>query len=125
MKSICKVAALKVQCKQRYCLLKIRKYNCLQKRLDWDYSWVLDITNPYICINPSSGIWYTLCLSAVRSSVFEIPTDAVLRQQWIQFMFDYVPENDDHNLALCAAHFTEDSFQNLHEFNTDSTRNCY
>ncbi len=33
-------------------------------------------------------------------------------------MFDYVPENDDPNLALCAAHFTKDSFQNLHEFNT-------
>ena len=31
-------------------------------------------------------------------------------------MFDYVPENDDHNLAVCAAHFTEDSFQNIHEF---------
>jgi len=26
MNSICKVAALKVQCKQRYRLLKIRKY---------------------------------------------------------------------------------------------------
>jgi len=50
--------------------------------------------------------------------VFELPTDAVLRQQWIQFMFDYVPENDNRNLALCAAHFTEDSFQNLHKFNT-------
>jgi len=56
MKSICKVAALKVQCKQRYRLFKIRKYNCLQKRLDCDYSWVLDVTNPYIYINPSSGI---------------------------------------------------------------------
>jgi len=32
-------------------------------------------------------------------------------------MFDYVPENYNRNLALCAGHFTEDSFQNLHEFN--------
>jgi len=32
-------------------------------------------------------------------------------------MFDYVPEIYNNNLALCAAHFTKDSFQNLHEFN--------
>jgi len=34
-----------------------------------------------------------------------------------EIMFDYVPENDDRNLAFCAAHFVKDSFQNLHEFN--------
>jgi len=32
-------------------------------------------------------------------------------------MFDHVPENYSRNLALCAVHFTEDSFQNLKEFN--------
>jgi len=49
--------------------------------------------------------------------VIGFPRTYVLRQQWMQFMFDYVPENDDRNLSLCAVHFTEDSFQNLHEFN--------
>jgi len=28
-------------------------------------------------------------------------------------MFDYVPENYTRKLALCAAHFTKDSFQKL------------
>jgi len=32
-------------------------------------------------------------------------------------MFYSVPENYNCNLALCAEHFMEDSFQNLHEFN--------
>ena len=32
-------------------------------------------------------------------------------------MFNSVPDNYNANLAVCAAHFTEDSFQNLHEFN--------
>ncbi len=59
---------------------------------------------------------------AVRSSVFGLPTDAVVRQQWLKFMFDYVPDNYNPNLALCAAHFTEDSFQNLHEFNAGFTQ---
>ncbi|XP_039518795.1 uncharacterized protein LOC120473159 isoform X2 [Pimephales promelas] len=54
---------------------------------------------------------------AVRSSVFGLPTDPVVRQQWLHFMFDYVPENYNRNLALCAAHFTKDSFQNLYKFN--------
>ena len=54
---------------------------------------------------------------AVRSSVFRLPTDAVVRQQWLKFKFDYVPDNYNRSLALCAAHFTEDSFQDLHEFN--------
>ncbi len=139
MNNICKVAALKVQCKQRYRLLKIRKCKCLQKRLDWDYSWVLDVTNPYICINPPSGIRKKghdhisaalpkrksyrgelampskVCYfhPGVRSSVFGLPKDAVVRQQWLQFMFDNVSDNYNRNLALCAAHFTEDSFLNL------------
>jgi len=33
MKTICKVAALKVQCKQRYRLLKIRKFNAYKNDL--------------------------------------------------------------------------------------------
>ncbi len=53
----------------------------------------------------------------VRSSVFGLPKDAVVRQQWLQFMFDNVSDNYNRNLALCAAHFTEDSFLNLQQFN--------
>jgi len=55
-----------------------------------------------------------LCSPAIRSSVFGLPMDVVVCQQCIQFMFDYVPEN---NIALCAAHFKKNSFQNLYEFN--------
>jgi len=46
--------------------------------------------------------------------VFWLPT---VHQQWLKFIFDSVPENYNCNLALCAGHFTEDSFQNLHQFN--------
>jgi len=48
---------------------------------------------------------------AVRSSVFGLPTDAVVHQQWLKFMIDYVHENYNHNLALCAAHFTKGCFR--------------
>ncbi|XP_051761736.1 piggyBac transposable element-derived protein 4-like isoform X2 [Ctenopharyngodon idella] len=52
-----------------------------------------------------------------KSFVFGLPRDAGLREQWLKFMFNSVPDNYNPNLAVCAAHFTEDSFQNLHEFN--------
>ena len=69
----------------------------------------------FLCHVDSSRVLFTQ-LSGLLC--FGLPMDAILPQQWIQFMFDYVPENDDRNPALCAAHFTEDSFQNLHEINT-------
>jgi len=33
--------------------------------------------------------------------VFGLPTDAVVRQQRLKFMFDYFPKNYYRNLALC------------------------
>ncbi len=59
---------------------------------------------------------------AIRSSVFGLPTDAVVREQWLKFIFNSVPDNYNPNVAVCAAHFTEDSFQNLHQFNTGFTQ---
>jgi len=52
MNSICKVAALKVQYKQRYRLLKIRKFNAYKNDSIGTIQRVLYVTNPYICINP-------------------------------------------------------------------------
>ncbi len=59
---------------------------------------------------------------AIRSSVFGLPTDAVVREQWLQFIFNSVPDNYNPNVAVCAAHFTEDSFLNLHQFNAGFTQ---
>ena len=42
---------------------------------------------------------------AARSSVFGLHTDAVVRQQWLKFMFDYVPENFNRNSSLCCAFY--------------------
>lgn len=52
-----------------------------------------------------------------KTSVFGLPRDAGLRQQWLQFVFNSVPADYNANLAICAAYFTEDRFKNLHEFN--------
>ncbi|XP_067284722.1 uncharacterized protein [Pseudorasbora parva] len=53
----------------------------------------------------------------VKSPLFGLPTDAARRDQWLQFMFNSLPEKYDPNLKLCAAHFTEDSFLNLNQYN--------
>jgi len=48
-----------------------------------------------------------------------------LNLQFIQFMFDFVPENDVRSLALCAAHFKKNSFQNLHQFNAGFNKKLF
>lgn len=53
----------------------------------------------------------------VQSPLFGLPRDAVLRDQWLQFMFNSVPENYNPHVKLCAAHFAKDSFLNLNQFN--------
>ncbi len=57
-----------------------------------------------------------------RASLFGFPRDAGLREQWLKFIFNSVSENDNPNTALCAAHFMEDSFLNLHELNSGFTQ---
>ncbi|XP_042577198.1 piggyBac transposable element-derived protein 4-like isoform X3 [Cyprinus carpio] len=52
-----------------------------------------------------------------RSSVFGLPRNAGLREQWLTFIFKTVPEKYNSYIALCAAHFTDDSFLNVREFN--------
>ncbi|XP_059378644.1 uncharacterized protein LOC132114511 isoform X1 [Carassius carassius] len=52
-----------------------------------------------------------------RSTLFSLPRDGEVRDQWLKFIFNSVPQNYYPNLALCAAHFTEESFHNLREFN--------
>ncbi|XP_058627963.1 uncharacterized protein LOC131538118 [Onychostoma macrolepis] len=52
-----------------------------------------------------------------RTSLFALPRDAGLREQWLKFIFNSVPEKYNLNIAVCAAHFTEDSFLNINEFN--------
>jgi len=52
-----------------------------------------------------------------RSAVFSLPRDCGVRDQWLHFIFNSVPNKYQPNLALCASHFTEESFHNLCEFN--------
>ncbi|XP_016103244.1 piggyBac transposable element-derived protein 4-like isoform X2 [Sinocyclocheilus grahami] len=52
-----------------------------------------------------------------RSSLFGLPRDAGLREQWLTFIFKSVPEKYNPHIAICAAHFTEDRFLNVREFN--------
>ncbi|XP_077063253.1 uncharacterized protein LOC143715388 isoform X3 [Siphateles boraxobius] len=52
-----------------------------------------------------------------RSTLLSLPRDRGVRDQWLKFIFNSVPHNYDPNLALCAAHFMEESFHNLGEFN--------
>ncbi|XP_056092191.1 piggyBac transposable element-derived protein 4-like isoform X2 [Rhinichthys klamathensis goyatoka] len=52
-----------------------------------------------------------------RSTLFSLPRDGGVRDQWLKCIFNSVPHNYYPNLALCAAHFTEESFHNLREFN--------
>ncbi|XP_067269187.1 uncharacterized protein [Pseudorasbora parva] len=52
-----------------------------------------------------------------RSTLFRLPRDVGVRDHWLHFIFNSVPHDYHPNLALCAAHFTEESFHNLREFN--------
>ncbi|XP_048053344.1 E3 ubiquitin-protein ligase TRIM39-like isoform X2 [Megalobrama amblycephala] len=57
-----------------------------------------------------------------KSFVFGLPRDTGLREQWLKFIFNSVPDHYNPNLAVCATHFTQGSFQNVNEFKAGFAR---
>lgn len=54
--------------------------------------------------------------------LFGLPKTEEIRKQWLQFIYDAVPDQYSPKVRLCAAHFTKDSFLNLGEYNAGYTQ---
>ncbi|KAF1389903.1 hypothetical protein PFLUV_G00052410 [Perca fluviatilis] len=50
--------------------------------------------------------------------LFRLPKDDEFKSQWLKFVFGTIPQDYNPNLMLCSAHFTEDCFLNLQQFNS-------
>ncbi|XP_042340550.1 uncharacterized protein LOC121941750 isoform X2 [Plectropomus leopardus] len=47
-----------------------------------------------------------------------LPKEEEVRNQWLKFIFNTIPQQYNPNLLLCSIHFTEDCFTNLEQFNS-------
>ncbi|XP_067259791.1 piggyBac transposable element-derived protein 4-like isoform X1 [Chanodichthys erythropterus] len=54
--------------------------------------------------------------------LFGLPKTEEIRKQWLQFIYNAVPDQYSPKVRLCAAHFTKDSFLNLGEYNAGYTQ---
>ncbi len=52
-----------------------------------------------------------------ESTLFGLPKEDTTRNQWLSCIYNTVPEQYKANIRVCAAHFTEDYFLNLEEYN--------
>jgi len=57
-----------------------------------------------------------------RTHLFGLPRTDGIRDQWLQFIYNAVPQRYNPKVRLCSAHFTKDSFLNLGEYNAGYTQ---
>uniref|UniRef100_A0A671LYR6 THAP-type domain-containing protein n=1 Tax=Sinocyclocheilus anshuiensis TaxID=1608454 RepID=A0A671LYR6_9TELE len=48
-----------------------------------------------------------------------LPSDPSIRKEWMNFIFNEVPDHVSKNLVLCSLHFTADSFTNKAQFDAE------
>ncbi|XP_038575014.1 uncharacterized protein LOC119902736 isoform X2 [Micropterus salmoides] len=53
-----------------------------------------------------------------QPSMHRLPKDESLKNQWIKFIFNTVPQDYSPNLLLCSNHFREDCFLNRQQYNS-------
>ncbi|XP_067298892.1 piggyBac transposable element-derived protein 4-like isoform X2 [Pseudorasbora parva] len=78
------------------------------------------LVSGWIVFSMSWGRCEFRCESKTHS--FGLPKTDGIRNQWLQFMYNAVPDQYSPKVRLCAAHFTKDCFLNLGEYNAGYTQ---
>ncbi len=83
--------------------------------------WIMREVNAGLCRNQTIKM-LRIQQDAVESQVVEkqslhcLPSDPNIRKEWMNFIFNEVPDRISKNLVLCSLHFTADSFTNQVRF---------
>ncbi|XP_055038831.2 uncharacterized protein [Misgurnus anguillicaudatus] len=51
-----------------------------------------------------------------QTTLFGLPIEEMIRNHWLNFIYNAVPDQYSSSVRLCAAHFTEDCFLNMGEY---------
>ena len=51
-----------------------------------------------------------------KANTHSLPKEPSIRQAWLLFVYEKIPAKFDPQLFICSEHFTQDSFDNLGQF---------
>jgi len=51
-----------------------------------------------------------------KANTHSLPKEPNIRQAWLLFVYEKIPAKFDTQLFICSEHFTQDSFDNLGQF---------
>lgn len=54
---------------------------------------------------------------AHSASLHTLPNEPVIKDEWLKFIYDTIPEKCSRSLTVCSTHFTPDCFLNRVQFN--------